>query len=72
MPGLRLFCTIVGSLEGTGRLGRTHDAGNGVRKPDMCRAMPESSFCYTPVEFHWGGDAGRMRCYCPNVRSDGV
>eukprot|EP00966_Prymnesium_polylepis_P335933 7391265-Prymnesium_polylepis.1 len=61
MPGLRLFCTIVCSLEGTGRIGRTHDTGNGVRKPDMCREMPENSLCYTPIELHWGGDAGRMR-----------
>jgi hypothetical protein len=52
MPGLRIFCTIVRSLERTGGIERAHGAGNGVRKPDMCRAMPKISLCDTPIEIH--------------------
>ena len=62
MPGLRLLCTIVRSLEGAGGIEWTHGVGDGVRKPDMRRAMPEISFCGAPVEARGGSDAGIMRC----------
>ena len=64
MPGLRLLCTIVRSLERTGGVEGAHDGGDGVRKPDMRRAMPESPFCGAPVEARGGSDAGSMRRHC--------
>eukprot|EP00966_Prymnesium_polylepis_P125179 2894745-Prymnesium_polylepis.1 len=71
MPGLRLFCTIVRSLERTGGIERAHDDGNGIRKPDMCRAMSKISLCDKPIETHWGSDAGRMRCHCTTADAPG-
>eukprot|EP00966_Prymnesium_polylepis_P230161 5325778-Prymnesium_polylepis.1 len=61
MPGLRLLCTIVRSLERKGGVEGAHDGGDGVRKPDMRRVMPKKSFCGTPVEARGGSDAGSMR-----------
>eukprot|EP00966_Prymnesium_polylepis_P321122 7377438-Prymnesium_polylepis.1 len=70
MPELRLFCALGGGLKKTGRLGGKHDARNGMREPDMCRAMSENPICCTSVEFHSGGDTQRMRCYCPANDAD--
>ena len=62
MPGLRLLCTVVCGLEGAGGFERTHDGGDGMREPDMRRAMPEISFCGAPVEARGGSNTGVVRC----------